>query len=462
VGFSNPAYDLQTLQSTLHHASILDNSAIINQTMLATLEKGLWAMTTTRSTGGGFPMYMLVDGSEKYGDTGSGFAFCAYYPGHFSLQGGTPLVGSVYLRMYELEPNPVYLEVAEQSARALIAVQNPGNGGFEYNGRQRPDGTGYPGTTMTLDDDVSQGCLRFLLEVYRLTGNVTYRTAAMKGLEGILSLEIPGGGFPQRSHYGPEDYQSYVTLNDYALEDTVNLLLQAADTLDEPRYLAAAERAGQFLIRVQGNGGSALQQGWAQQYKNDQPAWARRMEPPAMCSAQTGSAIRILMELYLATGNQTYLDPIPAAITWLTDLSTLVPNVDDPSSHYWSRLYELETNKMIVGNRNEPGGPVYYYEYDPVRDFGYSWLGTYGINTTLDQYAYLEDAGFDATAYVTWRDAPPSAASYAEGAAAAAASITHDGFWLGEKDGLTLITDSAFASAASTLIEYFAAIIREL
>ena len=106
---------------------------------------------------------------------------------------------------------------------------------------------------------------------------------------------------------------------------------------------------------------------WAQQYKNDQPAWARRFEPPAMCSIDTARAIDMLMDLYLRTANETYLDPIPAAVAWLTDSNTTILDVWGGSlQHFWARLYELVTNRLIVGNRNDQeNGVEYFYDYVP-------------------------------------------------------------------------------------------------
>ena len=140
-----------------------------------------------------------------------------------------------------------------------------------------------------------------------------------------------------------------------------------------------------FLVRVQGNGGSVLQQAWAQQYKDDQPAWARAFEPYAMC-LQTNrignSNVDGIISLYPIMHLISSLSP--AAVNWLLSNETIIPLTDYPGQYGWSRLYELETNIPIVGNRNNRGNGVeYYYEYDPVRDYGYSWQGTFGINATL-------------------------------------------------------------------------------
>ncbi len=457
-GFSAPAYDLDDLQSVAHVNIALDNESSVNQTVLAALERALWKMTTTQSLGG-FPMTALLDGSEFYADRGPG---CPLHPGEFAIQGGTPLVASVYLAMYEVEPNPVYLDVATAAARALMAVQDEVNGGFYYDGRLYPDGKGYQPHPLNtkraaiFDDDTMQSALAFLLDMYAVTGNAMYMNAAVRGLDYIFQLEKAGGGWPQRSNYSPDEYQSYVTLNDDCMQDLMNLMFKAYDVLGGARYLQAAERAGQFLIRVQGhgNGESAMQSGaWAQQYKNDQPAWARRFEPPAMCSADTARAIDMLMELYLRTANETFLDPIPAAVAWLTDENTTIINVWESNQTAWSRLYELKTNRLIVGNRNDQdSGVVYYYDYVPARDYGYSWVGNYGINGTLGNYNYLMiNCSKNIAQYLAWREATPSVPSLLLNALYANSTMHSRGFWL---DGEGKISGSTFSLMARLIVDY--------
>ncbi|MEX2717566.1 MAG: pectate lyase [Candidatus Sigynarchaeota archaeon] len=465
-GFSAPAYDLAAVQAGGHANAALDALAGENRSLLETLERALWQMTTTQSQGG-FPLEALLDGSEFYSDRGPG---CPLHPGEFSIQGGTPLIAGVYLSMYKLDPNPVYLNVAAAAARALMAVQDAGNGGFYYDGRLYPDGKGYqphprnPMHSAVFDDNTMQSALAFLLDMYSVTGNVTYRNAALRGLDYIFQLEKPGGGWPQRSNYGPDEYQSYVTLNDDCMRDLVNLMFKAHDIFGDPRYMQAAERAGQFLIRVQGHGcgSNAKQSGaWAQQYKNDQPAWARRFEPPAMCSIDTAHAIEMLVDLYLRTGNETYLDPIPAAVAWLTDANTTIEDAwnitSAPGDFIWARLYELGSNHLIVGNRNNQGnGIVYYYDYVPSRDYGYSWVGSYGINGTLSRYDYLINVcGKNISQYIAWRDTPPSISSLLSGALHANSTIHSSGFWL---DGEGKIDDEMFYYNAMRIIDYLDAI----
>ncbi|GAB4317329.1 MAG: hypothetical protein Kow0069_20010 [Promethearchaeota archaeon] len=451
LGFSDPAWDLP---EGPHYNAALDDPVRVNQTLLAATEKALRALTTIRQAGG-FPMRVTPDGCTWAGDRGFG---CPYFPGEFSIQGGTPLLAGLFLDFYAVEPDPRYLRVATEAADALLAVQDSESGGFYYDGRRRPDGTGYQPHPLNsrratiLDDHVTQDALDFLLDVYLVTGNETYREALWRGFDCLDAMEKPGGGWPQRSNYPADAYESLVTLNDDALREVVFLLLKAhAAFPGDSRFLAAAERAGLFLKRVQGAGGAPYQAGWAQQYDDDdQPAWARSFEPPAICSKQTVSAMECLLELYLVTGNASWLEPIPAGVAWLRMDNTTV-GVDEDGNPVYARLYELGTNRPIYGVDGGKWSDVkYVYDLSQARE-GYSWQGGYGVRGFLERWDLLVSLGYDRAAYSTQVNAPRSLASALGRALEAVTSQTPDGFWLDEQGN---VRDSECASALSKLVEY--------
>ncbi|MHA1294815.1 MAG: pectate lyase, partial [Promethearchaeota archaeon] len=434
MGFSEPAYDLPTGN---HENSDLDNESLVNQEILESLEKGLWAITKLRQQGG-FPMWVEEDGSHFYSDRGFD---CPLFPGEFSLQEGTALLGSLFLEMYKIEPNEVYLDVAEDAAKALLAVQDEKNGGFYYDGRRYEDGTGYQPhpknlrRSAILDDNVMQSCLSYLLDIYNTTKKEKYLKGFKKGFECLCNIEKPQGGWPQRSNYRDNVYYSYVTLNDHALKDVVFVLLKAYKLFpDEDEYLKAAKRACNFLIDVQGNGGSKEQKAWAQQYDdNNQPAWARDFEPPAMCSATTVDAMECLLEMYLATNNSKWLDPIPDAIEWLEDSDTIIEWEEDGKKKTgYARLYELKTNKPIFGINYGRGKLIpYVYDYNLARK-GYSWVGDFGVSKFISRYELLISLNFNIKAFIEADNELPSLSSATEKALYYVEEQTDDGFWLHE------------------------------
>ncbi|MFX1298707.1 MAG: pectate lyase, partial [Promethearchaeota archaeon] len=452
MGFSDPAYNLP---SGAHYNTDLDSLTGNNQTILEALEKGLWAITKLRQQRG-FPMWVETDGSKFYSDRGFG---CPLFPGEFSIQEGTPLLGSLYLEMYKLENNSIYLNVAKEAADALIAVQDEIHGGFYYDGRRYPDGTGYqphPKNWMRssiLDDAVTQSALELILDVYDVTKEQKYLDAFEKGFQGLCNIEKPQGGWPQRSNYPDYVYFSYVTLNDNALKDVIFLLYKANEIFPaETKYLNAAKRACSFLKDVQGNGGSSFQQGWAQQYNdNNQPAWARDFEPPGMCSFQTVSAMECLLEMYLITNDSSWLDPLPTAIDWLNSSETRTSwKENGATKNGWARLYELSTNRPIFGivfgkGRLQP----YIYNYEDARG-GYGWVGGFGVEDFFDRYNLLISFNYNITKFREAEANATSLSTYFNSAWAAKQSQTTDGFWLsGEK-----IRAGPCASAIMAMIEY--------
>lgn len=453
MSFNEPAYELP---SGSHFNSDLDDAIQVNQTLLYALEKGLWKMTTVRQAGG-FPMYVEPNGYKYYGDRGES---SPYFPGEFSMQESTGYIAGIYLKMYQLEPNPIYLTIAEDAARALMAVQDEINGGFYYDGRISPDGTAMqphplnPRRSAILDDNTMQSCMEFLLDLYNFTKNITYYDAIMKGFTCIDNMESSIGGWMQRSNYESDEYPHHITLNDNCLSRTFNLYLKAYDMFHEERFWAPLERAARFLINVQGNGGSDLQNGWAQQYTWDgMPAWARVFEPKAICSADTVDAIRVLITMYIRTGNITYLEPIDSAVDWLNDSSTKIKyKIGEIEYDGYSRLYELGTNKPIYGIAygGEGRKPEYVYNITQARH-GYEWQGDFGVSSLMNDILYFRSIAYDKDLMESYIHPTPNL-SQLEFQAELAHDLQDDtGFWYNQKGK---IQDSNFFYNAGAIINY--------
>jgi hypothetical protein len=93
-----------------------------------------------------------------------------------------------------------------------------------------------------------------------------------------------------------------------------------------------------------------------------------------------------LVNLYLYTKDEKYLEPIPKAIAWL-EKSKIGDNL-------WARLYEVGTNKPIYGDR-EDGNKV-YYDYAKISEYerkSYSWQGSFGIEKAITYYEKTKTPG---------------------------------------------------------------------
>ncbi|WP_414663950.1 pectate lyase [Horticoccus sp. 23ND18S-11] len=233
-------------------------------------------------------------------------------------------------------------------------------------------------------------------------------------------------------------------------------LLDAAKRLGRPEYRAAALKGGDFLLLAQLPDPQAA---WAQQYNGRlEPDWARAFEPPCVVSNESGGAMRLLIDLYLETGDEKYIASLPRAIAWFKR-SQLSPGV-------WARMYEIGTNTPIYGDRD---GKIKYRIEDlsPERQTGYSWKGAYGIPSVLSYYDEVKAEG--RTALLAKRKAAEAAAATAEGRAKRArsleprvrtviAALDAQGRWLANYRGSEQIRTDTFITNLHTLTDYLEAV----
>jgi hypothetical protein len=330
---------------------------------------------------------------------------------------GTPAVGMAYLQAYAATGERSHLDGAIEAAHALAATQLQSGGWFysmEFDPEQRKtwcyrvDPVGcddrdnrYRNTT-TIDDNTSQSALRLLMLVDRaLDGSdPVIREAVTYGLERFVEAQYPNGAWSVSSHrrvpdedapvVGPARYPAtwprefvepgpggYVT-NDNAMRDMIRTFLLAHRLYGRPEYKAAAVRAGDFLLDAQM---PAPQAGWAQTYNSDmEPIWGRKFEPPAIASQETVGAIEALLDLYLYTGEDRYLDAVAAAFDWLE--ASRLPTGD------WARFYELRSNRPLYVTRDYQ---LTYDDRDLPRHYGFR--GHFGADRVRQAYQEITSQG---------------------------------------------------------------------
>jgi PelA/Pel-15E family pectate lyase len=416
---------------------------------------------------------------------------------------GTPSMGMVFLRAYEATGDAEYLEAAKAAADAL-AVGQLESGGWDYLVEfdpkrsslwYRKSDVGKTSATdaprrkniSTFDDDNTQSAIRLLLAVADASkGSVAPRDVRIReardyALQKLLAAQRPNGGWPQRWNGTPvnpaeypvkaarfpkdyprehakQDYYGHYTLNDNTHRDCVATLLDAAKRLGRPEYRAAALKGGDFLLLAQL---PEPQPAWAQQYNPQlEPAWARAFEPPSVCSSESSGAMHLLIDLYLETGDEKYLEPLPRAIAWFKR-SEIAPGM-------WARMYELGTNRPVYGDRD---GKMKYRIEDlsPERQTGYSWKGSYGLPEVFRYYERVKAAG--RTAMIEQRAKSEAGAKSAKSKTARAtslepqvraaiASLDAQGRWIarGRKSGAEEITTAAFIANMRTLADYLEAV----
>ncbi len=284
---------------------------------------------------------------------------------------GTPTVGDALLRVYHITKDEYYLDAARETAYALVNGQlRSGGWGYtiEFDPKRRKaynfrvdDVTPKSRNTTTLDDDTTQSALRFLMradQTLEFLDNKLHSSVEF-ALKSLLQAQYPNGAWPQRYDSFPDpkefpvkkasypkswsrtwpkkDYRSYYTFNDDTIADTIDMMFQAADTYQEPRYTKAAIEAGGFILLAQM---PEPQPAWAQQYDADMhPAWARKFEPPSVSGGESRGVMRTLMYLYRRTGDKKWLEPIPRALAYAKK--------SELPGNRMARFYELKTNKPL-------------------------------------------------------------------------------------------------------------------
>lgn len=358
--------------------------------VLAAMRKAARFYRHQVSTEGGYHYYYTADLSYGRSESAEG-------PTQVEVQReATPIVALGYLDAWEATGEREFLDFARDAAYALVRGQLC-SGGWDYliefdpekrkNYQYRADnncGEDKRGVT-NLDDNVTQGALRVLMRVDRALGfsDPKIHEAALFALDKLLAAQYPIGAWPQRFRKPPDparfpvkrasypdswprtwpgpDYQAHYTFNDNTILDVIDMLLEAAVIYKEPRYRAAAEKGGEFILLAQM---PEPQPAWAQQYDADMhPAWARVFEPPSVTGGESQAIMRLLLTLYRETGDRKYLEPIPRALAYFK--RSEVPRGEAevfrrlPPGPVLARFYELKTNRPLYitkGSRLQAAG----------------------------------------------------------------------------------------------------------
>ncbi|MBC2601717.1 pectate lyase [Puniceicoccus vermicola] len=240
---------------------------------------------------------------------------------------GTPIIASRFVYAYDILGDESLLEVARKSGDFLVAAQS--DEGYWLNNYQFDFGTIVPLDSRNrhsqpkFQDGVQSQSIALLLSLYKLTGESEYIISARKAGEFYLKAQNPDGSWSYK--YDPEEGIGKTFLgepqggeiNDYAMNDALNIMILLYHYTEDTRYLQAAKRAADWLVAAKMSG---QVHGWAQQYDNTlSPASARHHEPPAYSSEDTLIACTALIEAYRLSGDENYLVPVQEAAQWIEE-----------------------------------------------------------------------------------------------------------------------------------------------
>jgi hypothetical protein len=373
---------------------------------------------------------------------------------------GTPAVGQAFLAAFAATEDPVHLRAAQAAGQALVAGQLH-SGGWNYRiefgqvprqqfnyrfdlesnalpnpvrkaERRAPLGWDewkvrkYAGNQTTLDDDTTQSAVRFLVRLdaaLRFQDQQIHEAAAF-ALKSLLGSQYPNGGwsanydrFPEvspssdsypivKARYPaswprawPKDFSGCYVTNDNLVSDMIETLLAAWRTYGDPQYLAAAKRAGDFLLLAQM---PEPQPAWAQQYDRQmQPVWSRAFEPPAISGRESQTIMEALLSLSLAAEDRKYIAPIPTAMAYLRKSQLADGRL--------ARFYELQTNRPLYFTRGSGGGHVMTYSDDRLAS-NYGFI----VENNLDRIEAKYHRMKEHPAGASWQEAGTPATSLTE------------------------------------------------
>jgi len=367
------------LASALAAGTFAEEKTVERGPVLDSVKKAARFLTETVSTRGGFVWVYTADLSDQWGE------IPARKSQVWVQSPGTASMGRLMLRAYGATDDGEYLEMAEKIAGALVFGQRP-EGGWHYFIDFDPQGIPeyydkvasqcwgweeyyHYGDNSTFDDDVHAGATRLLMALYLETLDPRWRTPLDRALAFVLESQFPNGAWPQRFPLR-DDYSSCYTFNDGVIAGNIFLLLEAFEKLGNTRYLEAARRAMDFVVKSQL---PPPQAGWALQYgKNMKPAKARNYEPAAVTPGQTLECIRNLEAFYKITGDRKFLRGIPDAIRWLESsvLNGGKGAVYEGKTYTHATFYEPGSNKPIFPHRRksraelDPNDPMQGYWVD--------------------------------------------------------------------------------------------------
>jgi len=289
---------------------------------------------------------------------------------------GTTSVGLTMLKAYQATGDETCLKAARAAAHSLVECQLA-SGGWSSDFNFDPEKAkkhylrsdldrgereiGKRRNDSTLDDNKTQSALLFLLEISHdpaCADDAGIKSCTKFALEALLAAQAPNGGWPQQFS-GPADatapvvkasypaewsrtwpnikYTGFYTLNDGNLQQVAKVLERAYELDHDERCLAAFKKLGDFFILAQM---PEPQPVWAQQYDREMhPVWARKFEPASVTGYESIGAMETLHTLWVLTGDEKYLAPIPSALAWF-ERSKL------PDGKH-ARFYELQSNKPL-------------------------------------------------------------------------------------------------------------------
>jgi PelA/Pel-15E family pectate lyase len=239
----------------------------------------------------------------------------------------------------------------------------------------------------TIDNQTTHAQLVFLAKSYDVTGTESSKKSFLRGVNYLLEAQYENGGWPQRYPLDlvGNDYGDYITFNDDAMVGVMRLLRGIAD--GEPQYAfveeslrercaTAVQKGLECILRLQVRieGEPSI---WSQQYdeKTLEPRAARAFEPVAICSRESVSVVKYLMEY--DNPSPEIIEAVQSAVKWLDRNKKVTPEAAAGNGRpTWARFYEISGSRALFAGTDSK---VKYTlsELSREKRTGYSYGGDY-------------------------------------------------------------------------------------
>ena len=278
----------------------------------------------------------------------------------------------------------------------------------------------------TIDNAATFTELKFLARMYKATegrqGTEKYLAAVKKGIEFLVGMQYPNGGWPQCDP-AKVGYWHQITYNDGAMVNAMNMMRDVYEgraPFDIPipdelraKCRRAFDRGIECIIRTQIRQDGKLSL-WCQQHDRDTlaPCVGRSFELPAVCTYESADIVALLMDVdatrYPAETAARIRESIEGAVAWykahairgyrvedgfrredgiVTSRLVRVPEAE--SNPLWCRYYTLEDNRPFTGRRDGTMN-FDFSELERGENMSYKWFSDVGTRVEKMHAKWLE------------------------------------------------------------------------
>jgi pectinesterase len=260
----------------------------------------------------------------------------------------------------------------------------------------------------TIDNGGTYSEMLFVAKMYQATKDPKFKTAFLKGLAFLHSIQYANGGFKQFAR--EKGYYTHITYNDNAMLNVMQLLNAIAvgsplfagitEKKDQAEAKASFDKGIDCILKTQyvQNGKKTV---WCAQHdeKTLLPAKARAYELISLSGQESVGLVMLLMDL--KNPSKEVKEAVEGAIAWFETTRIRDHRVENfinaegkPDRRWvestkgddlWARFYELDTNKPFVCDRD---GIIKYdlSEIGYERRNGYGWYGNTPLKA-IEKYA---------------------------------------------------------------------------